>query len=83
MSLVINRLSSSSFGAIHDSYSCHASDVQEMIDTTKDVFIDMYSVNVFDNMREFIVYGADASIENPKYGSLDLELIRESDFFFC
>jgi DNA-directed RNA polymerase len=83
MSLVINKLSSSSFGAIHDSYSCHASDVQEMIDTTKEVFIDMYNVNVFDMMREFIVYGADAGIENPKYGSLDLELIRESDFFFC
>ncbi len=83
MSLVINKLTSSSFGAIHDSYSSHACDVQEMIDTTKEVFIDMYKDNIFDRMREFIVYGAEASTEDPEYGSLDLELIRESDFFFC
>ena len=57
--------------------------MQQLIDTTKDTFIDMYADNVFDRMREFIVYGSFVDIEDPQYGSLDLELIRESDFFFC
>ena len=83
LSLVVNELDTGSFGAIHDSYSCHASDVQKMIDTTKDVFIDMYADNVFDRMREFIVHGSFVDIEDPECGSLDLELIRDSDFFFC
>ena len=83
LSLVVNALDTNSFGAIHDSYSCHASDVQQLIDTTKDTFIDMYADNVFDRMREFIVHGSFVDIEDPQYGSLDLELIRESDFFFC
>ena len=84
MSLVINKLGLASFGAIHDSFSVHASDVEELIYTTKSEFIKMYATDVFANMREEIIWNDELFNEDtPELGKLILEDIYNSDFFFC
>lgn len=84
MSLVINALDLPSFGAIHDSFSVHASDVEQLIHTTKSEFIKMYAKNVFADMREEIIWNDETFDKDvPKLGNLILEDIHGSDFFFC
>jgi DNA-directed RNA polymerase len=84
MSLVINKLDLPSFGAIHDSFSVHAGDVEELIYVTKSEFIKMYAKDIFANMREEIIWN-DETFNNktPTVGKLILEDIYGSDFFFC
>ena len=87
MSLVINQLNEegiTSFGAIHDSFSVHADDVDKLLKITKSVFIQMYSIDVFSNMRSQFVHSDNGfDVSEPKSGSLDLEQIKESQYFFC
>ena len=86
MSLVINELNKlgiTSFGAIHDSFSVHAEDVDDLLYVTKDTFIDMYSGDVFKEMKEQIV-GVNSTFAEapPKKGKLDLSKVMLSDYFF-
>ena len=82
MALVIDRWSGD-FGAVHDSFSTHACDVEDMLELTKETFIEMYDVdNYFDKIREDIT-GSTDDIEQPKRGGLDVQEIRHSDYFFA
>ncbi len=87
MALVICRLKdggNKSFGAIHDSFSVHAGDVDELIEVTKDEFIMMYSGDVLEDLKAQITMGDTAcSISQPERGSLELEGIRDSEYFFA
>jgi DNA-directed RNA polymerase len=84
MSLVINKLGYESFGAIHDSFSVHAANVEELIYTTKSEFIKMYARDVFKDMRTEIIWNDKTfDKDTPELGKLLLEDIYESDFFFC
>ena len=84
MSLVINKLGYASFGAIHDSFSVHACNVEELIYTTKSEFIKMYAKDIFAIMREEIIYNDQMFDKDiPTVGKLILEDIYDSDFFFC
>jgi len=87
MSLVINKLREldiTSFGAIHDSFSVHADDVDELLKTTKEVFIKMYNCDVFADMyAQFVNCDDMFKVQEPATGSLDLSKIRESEYFFC
>ena len=84
MSLVINKLGYASFGAIHDSFSVHAANVEELIYTTKSEFIKMYAKDIFNDMRTEIIWDEPLfNKETPRLGRLILEDIYESDFFFC
>ena len=84
MSLVINKLNLPSFGAIHDSFSVHACDVEELIYVTKSEFIKMYAKDIFQNMCEEIVWNDERfDRDTPAVGNLILEDIYGSDFFFC
>ena len=87
MSLVINELNDAgiySFGAIHDSFSVHADDVDTMLDITKSVFISMYDHDVFTDMKkQFVGNDENFTIDKPDIGKLDLNRIKESEYFFC
>ena len=73
-----------SFGAIHDSFSVHACNVEELIYTTKSEFIKMYAKDIFKDMRTEIIWNDKLFDEDiPELGRLILEDIYESDFFFC
>lgn len=71
------------FGAVHDSFATHASDVDVLLQRTKEVFIDMYSSdNFFDTIRQQVTNNTD-SVEQPAIGKLNVGDIDDSKYFFC
>ena len=71
------------FGAIHDSFSTHASDVEDLLFETKRLFVEQYSAsNFLDKIRNDITDGNDA-IEQPTLGSLEIQEVYDSDYFFA
>ena len=81
MCLVIDRWNGS-FGGVHDSFSTHADDVDDLLQLTKEVFIEMYAHD--DNYRGI----ADRILRtNPGItldsGPLNINAVEESDYFFC
>jgi len=71
------------FGAVHDSFSTHASDVEDLLRKTKQVFIEMYQHdNFFDEIRKQLTDNTD-DVEQPTLGNLDVEEIENSDYFFA
>ena len=87
MCLTVNKLAEKdikSFGAIHDSFSVHASDVPLLIQTTKETFISLYDKDIFSEMRQEIIYNDKLfQDKEPELGNLDLNEILKSNFFFC
>lgn len=72
-----------SFGAVHDSFATHASDVEDLLEKTKQVFIEMYSdENYFDTIRKQLTDNTD-TVEQPPLGDLDVGDINDSTYFFC
>ena len=71
------------FGAVHDSFNTHANDVEDLLALTKDVFIRMYDVdNYFDKIQKDITGGTD-TIPQPRKGSLEIQEVNNSDYFFA
>ena len=71
------------FGAIHDSFSTHACDVDDLLELTKDVFVNMYNTkNYFDIIQKNITGGTD-NIKQPTLGTLDVQEVYDSDYFFA
>ena len=73
------------FGAIHDSYSTHASDVDRLLEHTKWQFAMMYNKqNFFRNIEDMLLNSReDYEVVQPKLGDLDISEIISSDYFFC
>jgi DNA-directed RNA polymerase len=74
---------------VHDSYGTVAADVEAMSQLIREAFIELYTSH--DPLAEFRVDVAmmlsDENMEKlpelPEKGDLDVELVRESDFFFA
>jgi DNA-directed RNA polymerase len=85
MALVIDQWHGE-FGAVHDSFSTHACDVEHLIGITKRAFIDMYDVDNFYNWLEQELISEDhegLEVQQPQLGTLDVNDIQESDYFFA
>ena len=83
MATVIDSWGDKTFGAVHDSFSTHACDVEDMLAITKQVFVDTYDVdNYLDKIRHDITRGTD-DIKQPTLGSLDIQEVYDSDYFFA
>ena len=71
------------FGGVHDSFSTHADDVDELLSLTKAVFVDMYdSGSNFKDIKR-ILQLEDAPITEPNLGSLTISEVINSDYFFA
>ena len=84
MSPVINELGED-FGCVHDSYSCHASDVERMKSITQKVFYEMYNnENPFDEIKlQFLGDNVDnCDVDTPPVGTLDIYKVLSSRNFF-
>ena len=68
------------FGAVHDSFSTHASDIEELMNITRDKFVDIYDV---DNFYDSIEFGKYYRGEVPTIGTLKIEEVKDSNYFFC
>jgi DNA-directed RNA polymerase len=84
MALVIEEWNGD-FGAVHDSFSTHACDVEALLARTKQSFIEMYDKeNYYDLIQQNIITDAtNLDVEQPELGNLDVTQIYESDYFFA
>ena len=73
------------FGAIHDSFSTHASDVDRLVEHTKWQFAMMYNVDNFFNRIETLLLDdrEGYNVKQPELGDLKIEEVVSSDYFFC
>ena len=82
MALIIDEWDTA-FGAIHDSFSTHACDVDKLLAVTKDKFVSMYNTdNYYKRIKNDITGGTD-SITPPALGSLEIQEVYDSDYFFA
>lgn len=81
-----------SFSMIHDSYGVHACDTRVLADTLREAFVEQYSGDVLAKFRDEIVSqlvatGAGKLVEKmpplPSYGTLDLSVVLDSEYFFA
>ena len=84
MALVIDKWTGD-FGAVHDSFSTHAPDVEHLLARTKREFIDMYDTpNYYTTIEDQLVEDMDeVTADRPILGSLQIEEIQDSDYFFA
>lgn len=72
---------------IHDSYGTVAGDVFTLTECLREAFVQTYSEPVLENYLEACKEAAgDDTIQwptMPKFGNLDIEQIRQSDYFFA
>lgn len=73
------------FGAVHDSFSCHACDVEALMTITRQAFVHMYGMdNPLDMARDMILTNPEDFEDNqPELGTLDIQEVMNSDFFFA
>ena len=73
------------FGAVHDSFSCHAADVETLMEMTRLIFVDMYDKeDFFSHLRDSILTSVDGfDTPQPIIGELDIHQVMKSDFFFA
>lgn len=71
--------------AIHDSYGTHAADMDLLNETLRDVFVTMYREDLAEKFRQDISapIGADKVPPPPAKGTLDIEAVRQSRYFFA
>ncbi len=84
MALVIDDWDGA-FGAVHDSFSTHACDVDDLLALTKQKFVEMYDVdNFYDYIEnQLITDKTELDVEQPQLGSLQIQEIYDSDYFFA
>lgn len=73
---------------IHDSFGCHAGDMQDMNRILRETFIRMYSVNILEDFKAQLKEQIPEDVykelpEVPQMGSLDLNQIKDSLYFFA
>ena len=73
------------FGAVHDSFSTHSCDVEAMLQKTKESFMDMYDTeNFFEYMKaEILTHPESFEGNQPELGTLNIQEVENSDFFFA
>lgn len=88
---VVNRMVSegvtNDFAVIHDSFGVHAGDVDELHYVIRDEFIKLYTDDQLNIYRDYVVQCLPAEHKDdveptPEAGDLDLEEVRNADFFF-
>lgn len=81
-----------SFSMIHDSYGVHCCDTERLGNILRQAFVAQYSEDVLGNFRDEIVEqlvnsGAKDLVKHipelPAYGTLDLSVVLDSEYFFA
>ncbi len=77
-----------SFAFIHDSYATHAADTDKLAELLREAFIEQYRIDVLQNFRDELKAQLPEEIaakipELPSKGTLDIEKVRDSKYFFA
>lgn len=72
------------FAGVHDSYWTHAADVDQLQTITRETFVELHSEPLMDNLRaELMKWNPKADIPKPPAtGELDINCVKESEYFF-
>jgi DNA-directed RNA polymerase len=72
------------FSAVHDSFWTHACDIDEMNDVLREVFVDLYSQPLLENLKETWEsrYPDLTFPDLPKRGELNLDEVKKAKYFF-
>lgn len=76
------------FAMIHDSFGCHACDTDVLNYVIREAFIEQYSVDRLEEIRDVVLKQLPEELRKevpplPKKGDLDLEVVRDSVYFFA
>jgi DNA-directed RNA polymerase, mitochondrial len=76
------------FAMVHDSYGTHACNAGHLGTHLREAFIQQYSGNVLEDFRNQILEQLPEAMHEkvpqvPPMGNLDLDAVRESDYFFA
>nr|WP_319513399.1 DNA-directed RNA polymerase [uncultured Cohaesibacter sp.] len=76
------------FAMIHDSYGTHAANTEALAQTLRHAFVEMYSVDVLqgflNGLSEYVPQEVIESLPPlPQKGSLNIQSVLESEFFFA
>ena len=70
------------FAFIHDSYGTHATGCEALGKVLRDVFVDMFSVDLLRDWKHQLEAQGVELPEPPAYGNADITKIRSSTYFF-
>ena len=70
------------FAFIHDSYGTHATGCEALGRVLRDVFVDMFSVDLLRQWQHQLSQQGVELPEPPEYGSADISRLKESTYFF-
>ena len=69
-----------SFSVVHDSFGTHAADIEQLGVAIRETFVTIYSEDLLEKFRE---EQGDAELPPiPSYGTLDIQEVLDSEFFF-
>lgn len=76
------------FAMIHDSYGCHAGHATTLRDNLRQAFVDQYNQPVLEAFRNELLEQLPPELQEmlpplPPMGSLDLEQVKQSEYFFA
>lgn len=86
MMLVVLSLEGVSFAMVHDSFGCHAADLDLMLEVTKETFVAIYQENWFESLKSDFTFnsrGLTQMPEPPQRGDLDITQVLDSEYFFA
>jgi len=69
-----------SFAVVHDSFGTHACDIEHLGMVLRETFVDMYQEDV---LKKFMKDQGDLDLPSlPEYGKLNVEEVKDAEFFF-
>jgi DNA-directed RNA polymerase len=73
---------------IHDSYGCHAGHASRLRDNLREAFVEQYSQPVLEQFRDELAEQLPEELRAelpplPPMGTLDLEQVKSSEYFFA
>jgi DNA-directed RNA polymerase len=68
------------FAAVHDSYSAHAGNVEDLMVKTRQKFVSIYDK---ENFYDTIPFGKGFEGVVPTIGKLSIKDVADSTYFFC
>lgn len=76
------------FAMIHDSFGCHAGKATALRDALREAFVQQYSEPVLERFRDELAEQLPPELREklpplPEMGTLDLEAVRQSEYFFA
>lgn len=76
------------FAMIHDSYGCHAGHATRLRDNLREAFVQQYRAPVLQQFRDELAEQLPEELREklpplPEMGTLDLEQVRASEYFFA